>query len=82
MDLMRVGFVGEFTDKKVQLEVMDALTYGVVGLLVVTILFVMCQMMLSDDKDEIEQEENNEQHGQQARISAINDDQYVRVSRN
>ena len=42
MDSMRVGFVGDFKAKAAPLQVMDALTYGVAGLLAVTMVFVVC----------------------------------------
>ena len=52
MDAMRVGLVGQVTDKHMPMEIMDFLTYMVIALLTVTALFIICQMMCSDDKEE------------------------------
>ena len=52
MDAMRVGFVGEVTDKHMPMEIMDFLTYMVIALLTMTALFIICQMMCTDEKEE------------------------------
>ena len=83
MDKMRVGFVGEMTDKKMPMEIMDVLTYMVVALLLATTLFIICQMMCKDEKDDYNEGYINTQDDpQSARVAAVNDDNYNRVRSN
>ena len=70
--------MGDFENADVPLEALDVLTYLVVGLLLVTLLFIGCQMTIKDN-DDIEDGDITEQTGVDLRASAENNGDYVRV---
>ena len=48
MESMKVGLVGNFKDAQMPLEALDVLKYLVAALLLVTLLYIGCQMTIKD----------------------------------